>query len=104
MDEGQEMNKSGMKRWKQGGFVDDKAKIHTIIIKNMKVSVHKHVNHPDDVWLLSCNDLGILRKVLENRDLRCAKGEALGYVLDKLSEIQSEVKGEMQTLLDGGDA
>jgi hypothetical protein len=51
----------------------------TAQVGRFRLVVHRHIHHPPDVWLASCNDL--LNKVeLKSRDIKYAQQEALMYL------------------------
>jgi len=64
--------------------------------KTMRISVHRHIHYPPDMWLCSC---GLFDKLaLESKDIDAAKAEALRKVHEVLTEMLKDIT-KVTTLL-----
>lgn len=63
----------------------------TARIGELKVSVTRHIDHGPDVWVLRCNQVGIVNpQELKNKDLHRAITEAASIVNIKLKKMAAD--------------
>ena len=53
---------------------------HNYRTECLRITVHRHILHMPDEWLVSCPDIGMERHVLKERAIDRAKSEALEVV------------------------
>lgn len=64
------------------------AEVH---LPGIRVVVHRHNDHPKDVWLVSTHPDLFARRVLKSKALPGAKAEALAAVKARLDELSRAV-------------
>ena len=68
-------------------------------IHNLRISVHRHIHHPPDVWLVSITP-GSLSHELKSKDIEAAKAEALNFCLGWLNPIVAGVVDALNAQMD----
>jgi hypothetical protein len=71
--------KEGYREWKDG-----KPSSYELTTDHIKISVHRHIDYPDDAWLVSCHDVGIIQKQLKSKIVVTARNESVVLVKRKL--------------------
>jgi len=61
------------------------------LTKSLEISVHRHIDHTPDTWLVSCRQIEMSRVVLDNTDAHLARGEATDKVTDRLELMLLEL-------------
>lgn len=61
--------------------------------EELKICIHCHMNYPGD-RILSCQDVGIEKKVLFSKDIELAKEEAIAKVKMKLKKMLKSLEVE----------
>lgn len=54
----------------------------------IRISVHRHIHYPKDVWLLSCHNLGVSLQELKSKDIEGAKAEAIGFLFGMICRCE----------------
>lgn len=67
-------------------------RIYDFRTKTLKVTVHRYVGYPPEVWLLTCVPF-FERHALESRDLEEAQREAKLLVFQRVLQLAQEVQG-----------
>lgn len=62
----------------------------TIRSENLTITVHRHIYHDPDVWLISCQHICDCKK-LKSKDIELAKNEALNYVASCINNLSLEI-------------
>ena len=69
---------------------------HELKGENLRMSIHHHMDHDPNEWILSCRVFGSMQITLENIDIEAAKVEAVAMVKARLRIM---VKARFQTML-----
>lgn len=76
-------------------------KIWELKLTFVTIAIHRHIDYMPDVWLATCDKLGMSNILLKNTDIRLAQIEALAGInlwIDRISQdIKTVLKGEQTT-------
>jgi hypothetical protein len=66
---------------------------YTLVTKTLcrGLSIHRHMEYPADVWLLSAWEIGMEKIELKSKDIEAAQAEAEKIVRNRLRRILKEL-------------
>lgn len=75
-------------RYGQGATPEKRATPNSFEIRHgdLRVTIHRHIYHPPDEWLMSCHDINVSGRVLKAKEIKKAQREALIFVRNWLQE------------------
>ena len=76
-------------KWKEGrrSYDQEKPDSYELETESVKISVHRHIHHDPDTWLISCYDVRIVQRELKSKIDLHARNEALKMVKNKLKSM-----------------
>jgi hypothetical protein len=60
--------------------------------KYLRINVHRHINWPKDVWLLSCHQLGMECREMKEVSIERAQVEAIEHIKHALNAYLKDLK------------
>ncbi|MCK5609450.1 hypothetical protein KAR91_46685 [Candidatus Pacearchaeota archaeon] len=71
---------------------DKKWESHEFEDKNLRFSIHHHINWENEDWLLSCHDVfGSRQQLLPSKNIDIAKKEAVALIRTRLKSMLSSL-------------
>ena len=86
------MDRLRMSKWKdkKKSYVCDEISQSEISFGQFRLTVHRHIHYPPDVWLASCTDM-FSQMELKSKDLSEAKCQAKARVQSILEEALKDI-------------
>jgi hypothetical protein len=72
-------------------WIDDRAESNMVLGHGLRVTVHHHIHHPPETWLLSSQPATHCQHVLRAKDLEAAKAEALAILRQWVDAIDDSL-------------